>query len=226
MLKLAPSILAADFACLGDNISQAVEGGAQYIHVDVMDGRFVNNLSVGEAVVSSISKMAIIKEKQTVLDVHLMVQRPYDFIESFANAGADIINFHLEAEGNPFEIIKKIKGLGKRAAITIKPETPAREVFKYLSEVGMVLVMSVEPGFGGQKIMDSCLEKAKVISEYIKANNLDVDIEMDGGITIGNVKKVINCGVNVVVSGSEVFRNVDYDIKGAVAAFFKEFGGN
>ena len=200
MNKLSVSILAADFCKLGDELHQAEAAGAHYVHIDVMDGHFVPNISIGVPVVESLRKCS-----NLIFDVHLMISNPDDYIVAFANAGADIINFHVEATANPIALINKIKKLGKKAAITLNPNTPVEAVFPYLPMVDMVLVMSVFPGFGGQKFMPESLNRALDIREYITQNNLNVDIEMDGGINLDNVGEVISAGVNVIVAGSAIF---------------------
>lgn len=216
MIKLAPSILSADFTNLGKDITEADKAGAHYLHIDVMDGEFVENITIGVPIVKSIRKVSTM-----LFDLHLMILKPFNYIEAFAKAGADIINFHLEAEGDPLETIAKIKECGAHPAITINPETEAKAVFKYLEYVEMVLVMSVKPGFGGQVFLPESLDKARIISDYIKKNNLNVDIEMDGGITLDNAARVVESGVNVVVAGSAVFGSGN--IESVVKRFYKIF---
>lgn len=197
---LSPSILAADFTVLGDEINEVKKAGAKYLHFDVMDGHFVDNISFGPPVLKSVRKAT-----DLTLDVHLMISNPYKYIEAFANAGADIINFHYEAVDNHMDIINKIKSMNKKVGITVKPKTDIEKIYPFLKHLDMVLIMSVEPGFGGQKFNAEMLVKAKTLRKHIDDNNLSVDIEMDGGINLDNVNTVIESGVNVVVAGSAVF---------------------
>lgn len=200
MNKLAPSILTADFSKLGEELDIIEKAGAHYLHVDVMDGSFVPNISIGIPVIKSIRKASGL-----IFDVHLMIERPERHIKQFAESGADIINFHIEAVDNPERLIREIKSLGKKAAMTLKPGTAITDVYKYIDELSMVLIMSVEPGFGGQEFIAESLKKAEALRNYIEKNSLDVDIEMDGGIKLDNVRDVLNAGVNVVVTGSAIF---------------------
>jgi ribulose-phosphate 3-epimerase len=200
MYKLSPSLLAADFSRLGYEVRSVADAGAHYIHIDVMDGHFVPNISLGVPVVKSLRKASDI-----IFDVHLMISEPERYIPSFAEAGADIINFHVEADVDITKGIKLIRSLGKRAALTIKPATPAERVYDYLPDIDMVLVMSVEPGYGGQSLIPETLRKSEKLALFISENRLDVDVEMDGGIDLNNVKTVLSAGVNVVVAGTSVF---------------------
>jgi ribulose-phosphate 3-epimerase len=200
MSKLAVSILSADFSRLGEELREMEEAGAHYVHIDVMDGHFVPNITVGVPVVASLRKCS-----NLVFDVHLMLNNPEDYIEAFASAGADIINFHVEAAKEPVKLIKKIKSLGKRAAITLNPETPVEAAFEYLRLIDMVLLMSVAPGFGGQEFIAESLDRARLLRQHIEDNWLKVDIQMDGGIKSENVGQVVAAGVSVVVAGSAIF---------------------
>lgn len=199
---LSPSILSADFSILGEQIKQVKESGAEYLHIDVMDGVFVPSISYGMPVIKSIRKCSDI-----FFDVHLMIQDPIRYIEEFADCGADLINFHLEAAGDVVAVIEKIRGCGKKVGLTIKPATPANAVEPYLDLVDMVLVMTVEPGFGGQKLIPECLDKVSQIRAMAQKKGLNTDIEVDGGITVENVKEALDAGANVIVAGSAVFRN-------------------
>lgn len=204
MIKLSPSILSADFTKLGEAIKVMEDNAVPYIHVDVMDGMFVPNISIGVPVVKSIRKVT-----DLILDVHLMIVQPERYIEAFANAGADIINIHYEACEDCEACLKKIRELGKSPAITIKPKTSYKEILPLMELVDMVLIMSVEPGFGGQSFIESTLENLEGISKYVKENNLKVEIEIDGGVTINNVERVVKSGANVIVAGSAVFNKPD-----------------
>lgn len=197
---LSPSILAADFYILGDQIRQVEEAGVNYLHVDVMDGVFVPSISFGMPVLASIRKRT-----ELFLDVHLMIEKPERYIEEFAECGADLINFHIEAAEDVEGVIQKIRSFGKKVGITIKPATPAEAVAPYLKLVDMVLVMTVEPGFGGQKLIPHCLDKVRAIREMADAQGLSIDIEVDGGIDKDDVRLAVEAGANVVVSGSAVF---------------------
>lgn len=205
---LSPSILAADFRILGEQIREVESSGAKYLHIDVMDGIFVPSISFGMPVVSSIRKGS-----DLFFDVHLMIEKPERYVREFADCGADLINFHLEATEDVQGVIEAIRGLGKKVGITIKPATPAAAIEPWLELVDMVLVMTVEPGFGGQKLMPDCLDKVREIRRMSDAKGLKTDIEVDGGITADNVHLAIEAGANVIVAGSAVFRG---DIAGNV----------
>lgn len=199
---LAPSMLSADFWKLGEQIEAIEKAGAQYLHIDVMDGLFVPSISYGMPVIASIRK-----KTNMFFDVHLMIEKPERYIDEFAASGADMINFHLEATEVVEETIAKIREHGKKVGITIKPNTPAEAVKPYLHLVDMVLVMTVEPGFGGQKLIPECIDKVPVIRKMIEEKGLNVDVEVDGGINIDNVQLALDAGANVIVAGSAVFKD-------------------
>lgn len=200
---LSPSILAADFCRLGEEISAVESAGAQYLHIDVMDGHFVPNITVGLPVVSGIRSFT-----ELLLDVHLMISNPGKFAGKFAGAGADIITFHIETFHSAHEIgalINQIKSYGKKAALAINPKTPVSAVFPHFADLDMVLIMLVEPGFGGQIMIPECLDKIQRARNYANKVNPGLKIEVDGGITLANVNQVISRGADVIVAGSAVF---------------------
>lgn len=199
---LSPSILAADLWNLGEQIAVLEECKVPYLHIDVMDGMFVPSISFGIPVVETIRK-----HTDMFFDVHLMIEQPEKYVEEFAKAGADLVNFHLEATEDVDAVIQKIRECGKKVGITIKPATPAEAVEPWLEKVDMVLVMTVEPGFGGQKIIPACLDKVREIRQMADAKGLtELDIEVDGGITLLNAADAVLAGANVLVAGSAVFK--------------------
>ena len=198
---LSPSILAADFKNLGQQIVDVDDAGAQYIHIDVMDGSFVPSISFGMPLIKSIRSAT-----DKVFDVHLMIVDPIRYIKEFAEIGADIITFHLEAAPDVCAVIDEIHSLGKRAGLSIKPGTPVEELVPYLDKVAMILVMTVEPGFGGQPFIETSYDRIKAVRAMLTERGLDTDIQVDGGITKENVRSVIAAGANVIVAGSTVYR--------------------
>ena len=197
---LAPSILAADCTIMGEQIESVKEGGAKYLHIDVMDGVFVPSISYGMCVVQSLRKI-----KDIVFDVHLMITEPIRYIEEFAKAGADIITVHLEACEDVQATLLKIKECGCKVGLSIKPGTAVKEVMPYLGLVDMILIMCVEPGFGGQKFIEASTDRVRSVRKMITDAGLAVDVEVDGGINIRNVDMIIEAGANVIVAGSAVF---------------------
>ncbi|MBE6988732.1 MAG: ribulose-phosphate 3-epimerase [Ruminococcaceae bacterium] len=212
MAKLSPSILSADFANLERDVKIITDAGADWIHVDVMDGHFVPNISIGVPVVTSLRKAT-----DGFLDVHLMITDPDKYVPAFIKAGADLVNFHVEVECDIEAVLKEIKAAGKKTGLTIKPNTPPEAVFPYLHLLDMVLVMSVEPGFGGQSFMPNSIPKIKVLKEKINELGLNCEIEIDGGINLKNAPEVIEAGCDILVAGSSVFNAPD--VPAAVKAF-------
>jgi ribulose-phosphate 3-epimerase len=203
-IKIAPSFLAADFSNLESEIRAVEDAGVEYIHLDVMDGHFVPNISFGAIVVE-----AIRKHTKLVLDVHLMISDPGSYIQPFADAGSDIFNFHQEVEGDLADLIGQVKAAGMKAGLTIKPSTPAETLFPYLEDLDLVLIMSVEPGFGGQSFMPEVLPKATELQAEIERIGVSCEIEIDGGIGPQNAEEAVRAGVRVLVAGSSTFKGGD-----------------
>jgi|TARA_B110000444_G_C18607266_1_gene485927 ribulose-phosphate 3-epimerase len=208
IIKISPSILSADFSRLGEEIIALEKAGADYIHIDVMDGHFVPNITIGPEVIKRLRPIT-----KLVFDVHLMIAPVDNFIKDFAQAGADIITFHPEATKNLPGTIKLIKSFGKKVGVSLKPNSPISLVEAYLEQIDLILVMSVNPGFGGQKFMPEVLDKVKELKKIINKKKLNIDIEIDGGINFNNSKEVKDCGANILVSGSTVFNENSGDLK-------------
>lgn len=204
MVKISPSVLACDFTKLGEEVADIEKAGADMVHLDVMDGKFVTNISFGLPIIE-----ALRKKSKMVFDVHLMIDAPEVYIDRFIDAGADIVTFHTEATEDVRGCLEIIKKRGKKAAVSVKPNTPIETVYPYLDECDMVLVMTVEPGYGGQALIPETLEKVRKLRAEIALRGLEVDIQVDGGIKPENAPDAISAGANVLVAGSSVFKAQD-----------------
>jgi len=207
-IQISPSILSADFSQLGTEIKRLEDGGADMIHVDVMDGHFVPNLTIGPPVIKALRKQCSLK-----FDVHLMISPVHKYIEAYADAGADIITIHPEATDNLETSILKIKKLNKKVGVSLNPESKIDLIINLLDKIDLVLIMSVNPGFGGQKFIPEVLNKIKELKKIQNEKNINFDIEIDGGINFNNCKSAIDAGANILVSGTTIFKSNDGDIK-------------
>ena len=217
MLILSPSILSADFAKLGEGVERAAKAGAEYIHIDVMDGAFVPNISFGMPVIKAIRPLT-----DKVFDVHLMIEEPVRYIQEFVDAGADMITVHVEACKHLHRTVQVIKSYGIKAGVVLNPATSLSTIEEILPEVDMVLLMSVNPGFGGQKYIETTTDKIRRLRQMINDRNLNVDIEVDGGVTLDNVDMLIEAGANILVAGSAVYKgSIEDNVKGFLEVFKK-----
>ena len=205
MKKIAPSILSADFSRLGDEIKAVETAGADYIHVDVMDGRFVPNITIGPLVVAAARKVT-----RLPLDVHLMIVEPERYVEDFAKAGADIIVVHAEACCHLHRVVQQIKGLGKKAGVALNPATPLNMLDYVLEELDLVLLMTVNPGFGGQSFIESGIHKIQQLRSMLDRRGCEAELEIDGGVKLSNIAQIAHAGADVLVAGSAVFGSQDY----------------
>lgn len=205
MKKIAPSILSADFARLGEEIRAVEAAGADYIHIDVMDGRFVPNITIGPLIVEAARRVTSLP-----LDVHLMIEEPERYVADFAAAGADIIVVHAEATPHLHRLIQMIKGLGKKAGVSLNPATPLCLLDHVLEDLDMAMLMTVNPGFGGQSFIESCIPKIRRLREMLDSRGCSAELEVDGGVKASNVARIAHAGVDVLVAGSAVFGSTDY----------------
>ncbi len=205
MKKIAPSILSADFSRLGDEVLAIESAGADYVHIDVMDGRFVPNITIGPLVVEAVRRVT-----KLPLDVHLMIEEPERYVEDFARAGADIIVVHAEASRHLHRLVQQIKGLGKRVGVSLNPATPLDVLDYILEELDLVLLMTVNPGFGGQSFIEACIPKIQQLRGMLDRRGCEAELEIDGGVKPANIARIAHAGADVLVAGSAVFGSSDY----------------
>lgn len=204
MIIISPSVLAADFSRLGEQIMRVEDAGAEYLHLDVMDGIFVPNISFGSCVIS-----ALRKNSKMVFDVHLMITDPIRYVDDFIKAGADIITIHYESCEDPLSVVRYIRSRGVKASVSVKPQTPVEVLYPMLNELDMALIMTVEPGFGGQKLIPETVSKVRKLRDYASTSRINIDIEVDGGIGADNLAMLTDAGANVIVAGSSIFKAAD-----------------
>lgn len=204
MITISPSVLAADFSRLGEQIKRVEDAGAEYLHLDVMDGIFVPNISFGPCVIS-----ALRKDSKMVFDVHLMITDPIRYVDDFINVGADIITIHYESCEDPLSVVRYIRSRGVKASVSVKPQTSVEVLYPMLNELDMALVMTVEPGFGGQKLIQETVSKVRKLRDYANKSRINIDIEVDGGIGADNLTMLTDAGANVIVAGSSIFKAAD-----------------